>query len=356
MADKLALKEVKCSNCGADVQYLPGLEVTVCGYCGSRFAVDTRPIDVSVEAPDLIAPFAVNRDRFLASIRAWLSDGDYTPDDVLTAEIETKGTYLPFYAWSGEYKADWFASSGYDRQEEYLGMQDGKLVKKRRTVTDWRPSNGVINGKYLVYTLASDAIPQELAQFCEETPPSSAISFDPKQITGYTLEPFERDKTEFMTRVEQEVDAIAKMKASPLVPGDRSKDLICTTKLESQNCNRVYLPFWITTFVYSGKPFRCIVDGLNEKRIIGQRPQDPDRIKKAKKLLLPGKLALIASGVALVVPPMLGMQMMVGAHKWIVFGLLGATVLLWIAGSIAKSVMLARSRKLRQQLLAQMNK
>jgi len=238
MAEKLSLKEVKCSNCGADVQYLPGLVVSVCGYCGSKFTVDAPATDVTVDVPDLITPFAVTREKFLSAIRAWLSAGDYTPDDVLSAEIETKGTFLPFYAWSGDYKADWFASSGYDRQEEYLEMNDGKLVKKRRTVTDWRPSNGVINGKYVVYTLASDSIDQSLAGFCEEVPPSSAASFDPKQITGYTLEPFEKDQTEFLSRIEKEVDSIAEAKAMPLVPGDRKKDLTCSTQLLSQNCNR----------------------------------------------------------------------------------------------------------------------
>jgi hypothetical protein len=353
MSEKLTLTELKCSNCGAEVQFLPGLVLSVCGYCGSKFSTGAVKTEVSVDAPDLIAPFLVTRDRFLAAIRSWLSAGDYTPDDVLTADIETKGTYLPFYAWSGEYRADWSASSGYDRQEEYMEMSGDKLVKKRRTVTDWRPSNGVVNGKYLVYTLASDALDGALTSFCEEKPPSSAVSFDPKQITGFTLEPFEKDKTEFQSRLENDVDAIAESKAAPLVPGDRKKDLNCTTKIVSQNCNRIYLPFWVTTFVYSGKPFRCIVDGVEAGRIIGQRPEDPDRIKKAKKLLLPGKLALIAVGIALVVPPILGMHFLVGIHKWLVFGLFGAWVILAIGGAIAKSVMLSKSKKLRQTLLAQ---
>lgn len=352
---KLSLKEMKCSNCGADVQFLPGLDLSVCGYCGSKFAVSTQAVDVTVDPPDLIAPFRVDEGGFLRAIRGWLSEGTFTPDDVLTSEIETKGTYLPFYAWSGEYKADWFASSGYDRQEEYLEMQGDKLVKKRRTVTDWRPSNGVINGKYLIYTLASDSVDPSLARFCEEVPPSSAVSFDPSQIEGYALEPFEKDRSEFLTRVEDLVDSTAETKARPRVPGDRCKDLNCTTTLISQNCARVYLPFWVTTFLYGGEPFRCVVDGSDASRIAGTRPVDPDRMQKAKRLMLPGKLSLLAAGVSLILLPILGMPFLSGAHKWIVLGLLGVSIVSAIAGAIAKSVMLSRSRNLRQRLLAEMN-
>lgn len=355
MADKLVLRALKCSSCGADVQFLPGLDVSVCGYCGSSFERTSEATEVSVDAPDLVAPFRVDNGAFLKAIRGWLSEGAFTPDDVLTAEIETKGTYLPFYAWSGEYKADWFASSGYDRQEEYVEMQGDKLVKKRRTVTDWRPSSGVINGKYLIYTLASDSVDPGLAAFCEEVPPSSAVSFKAEQLAGFTLEPFDKDRSEFAARVEDGIEGIAAAVARPRVPGDRCKDLNCSTTIVSQNCARVYLPFWLTTFLYGGQPFRCVVDGCNAARIKGTRPVDPDRISKAKKLMLPGKLALLAAGVSLIILPLFGMQFLAGAHKWIVLGLLGTSALSAIAGAIAKSVMLEKSKKLRQQLLAEMN-
>ena len=355
MTDKLVLKALKCSNCGADVQFLPGLDVSVCGYCGSNFERASEAREVSVEAPDLLAPFRVNNDTFLKAIRGWLSEGAFTPDDVLTAEIETKGTYLPFYAWSGEYKADWFASSGYDRQEEYIEMQGDKLVKKHRKVTDWRPSNGVINGRYLIYTLASDSVDPELTAFCEEAPASSAVSFETEQLAGFTLEPFDKDSSEFAGRVEDEIERIAASVARPRIPGDRWKDLNCSTTIVSQDCVRVYLPFWLTTFLYGRQPFRCVVDGCNAARIKGTRPVDPDRINRARRMMLPGKLALIGAGVSLVLLPMLGMQFLAGAHKWIVLGLLGASMVFGIAGSIARSVMLARSKKLRQRLLAEMN-
>ncbi|HOZ18770.1 MAG TPA: hypothetical protein PLF04_10640, partial [Candidatus Fermentibacter daniensis] len=63
----------------------------------------------------------------------------------------------------------------------------------------------------------------------------------------------------------------------------------------------------------------------------------------------------IGAGVSLVLLPLLGMQFLAGAHKWIVLGLLGASAAFGIAGAIAKSVMLSRSKKLRQRLLTEMN-
>ena len=63
MTDKLVLKALKCSNCGADVQFLPGLDVSVCGYCGSNFERASEAREVSVEAPDLLAPFRVKIGR-----------------------------------------------------------------------------------------------------------------------------------------------------------------------------------------------------------------------------------------------------------------------------------------------------
>ena len=87
-----------------------------------------------------------------------MATGDYTPDELIEEATITKKErlYVPAYVYHGNYVANWTASFGYDRREEYTVHKkkyDSDTRKtyttpttKTKTVTDWRPVSGTDTG------------------------------------------------------------------------------------------------------------------------------------------------------------------------------------------------------------------
>ncbi len=146
-----SIKKIGCGNCGAELMFSPGTQLSLCNFCGSEFQIETA-IDSKVKTVNSILPFSTTPNQFEIAALKWLSEGDYTPDDILEGSLFNNqvGMYLPMWLFTGKYDGEWSASSGYDRQEEHWDKSfDGKkLVKKTRTVTDWRPSNGNCKGDF----------------------------------------------------------------------------------------------------------------------------------------------------------------------------------------------------------------
>lgn len=302
------LREIKCSSCGGEIQFDPETQVTICNFCGNSFSIEqAKTVDAIV--PEGIFPFKVTKEQFDASVLEWLSTGDYTPDDVLSGAVLKKvtGIYLPFYLYTGEYEADWSASSGYDRKEEYRKKgSDGKYYTETRTVTDWRPSSGHVSGKFHEFGSASALLPREFARFCEyfSLQRGDLKKFDKAYTLGFGMEPFALTQEAcFDSRVSGVVNSTISLKVSQVIPGDRKKDVHWTPRSIRKKSNNMYLPYWLATYEYSGNKYACVLDGQDNARITGSKPKDESRIRAVQSFPVPFYLTIamyvIASAVFL---------------------------------------------------------
>lgn len=356
----IQLKEIKCSNCGGEVQFDPSTQLTVCNFCGSTFDIKQAK-NVDVIEPDGIIPFKVTRELFNNSVLDWLSQGDFTPDDVLTGSVlkNISGIYLPFYSFDGSYAADWSASSGYYRKEtytEYVTKYENNRshqvpVTKTRTVTDWRPSSGKVNGAFSELGIASAALPNEYASFCEDATweRGSVKDFDIRVTTGFVMEAFSvSPDSSYDSRVQKKVSAIVDAHIAKVVPGDTKKDIQWTGSVNKVATN-VYLPFWLAAYAYNGKKYSCALDGQNCGRITGVKPIDEDRVKTIKSYFLPFYLT-IALYVIIAGLFFLSDGLREGAYRVLIGGLFPVAM----AGIIAtyrKNKLLTKSKRLRADIL-----
>jgi len=301
MEKQLQLKKIGCSNCGAELIFDPGTQMTNCNFCGSQFQIE-KAQDEEIATPDGILPFKVTKENYEQAVLSWLSEGDYTPDDILNSTIfeSVNGVYLPMWFYKGRYSGNWSASSGYDRREEYSEWSESqkKMVRKTRTVTDWRPSSGQCSGQFsiLAFAGAGKGIKPDVAVYAHGTSfnRGDLKAYDPKYTMGFNLIEYtvdEHDTWDILGKVQ--ADALVEADAKARIPGDRYKDFYADALYDKETPLRTYVPFWITNYKYGEKDFHVYMDGTSTSRLQGFRPEDAARKKEVNKKFIPGHILAV---------------------------------------------------------------
>lgn len=296
MEQKLQLKKISCSNCGAELMYDPGTQMTNCNFCGSKFEIE-KATDEELILPDGIIPFKVTKDEYRQAVLAWLSEGDYTPDDILTSSVfdQINGVYLPMYFYKGRYHGNWSASSGYNRREEYIKWSESqkKNVRKTRTVTDWRPSSGQVAGTFSILGFAGsgEAIKPEVAVYAQGTTfnRGELKKYDSKYTLGFNLIEFTTGEEDvWYTLGKTQADGVSTADIKYRIPGDKYKDLTYSVLYDREEAIKVYVPSWIVYYKYAEKDFHVCMDGTTTSRISGERPEDKARKDEVNKKFYKG--------------------------------------------------------------------
>lgn len=344
------LKKIGCKNCGAEVVFDPTTQLSNCNFCGSTYEIESATDEKEITI-DGILPFSIGKEEYQKEVLKFLSEGDYTPDDILSSSIfeSVTGSYIPMWFYSGRYDGNWSASSGYYRTERYMGRDsNGKLVEKSRTVTDWRPSNGQCQGEYSVFGFAGDheSIQPTIADYAHETQFSRGElkDFDTQYIAGFSMLEFSQDEHDTWDRNSKgRADAIVNAAAQSRVPGDTYKDFYVEAVYTKNKSMRTYVPFWITTYNYGEDQFYAYMDGRDKTRLKGTRPVDEERKSIVKKKFIPGHVVAVLAIIIFF------------AVDRISSGL-GWTLFLALAGAYGwgfweKHKIISASKKIRQEIL-----
>jgi hypothetical protein len=282
-----------CRNCGATTNVAASRSIR-CPFCGSEHVV-ARPDDPYVVQPEALIPFAVEEERAQTVYREWLGSGFFRPRDLHAAATDHKmrPVFLPFWDCRAEAWSRWTATAGYDRQrqEEYTETEGGQSVTKTRTVTEtsWRPAEGehqATYGRELVS--ASKGLSQDWVSRLGDFDLGQLQSYRPDFLLGRESEEAALDRTAALAVAGEQIRERERSACAALVPGDRHKDLRVETALSDVEARLLFLPVWMASFQYGGKPYRCVVNGQTGK-IGGEAP-----VSK-------GRVGLVIGGVVLVV-------------------------------------------------------
>jgi len=357
------LSKISCNSCGAELIFNPASQKTLCNFCGSEFEIEQADGAGEIMLPDGVLPFTVNQDGFKTRVLEWLSEGDYTPDDILTSSVfeEYSGVYLPMHFFSGQYAGNWSASSGYNRTERYVGRDiNGKPVTKTRIVTDWRPSSGSVGGKYDILCYAGDEVKGDqgtsITNFAEATSfeRGQMKKFDAKYTLGSSLLEFKlQDDDVWHDRGEAKMNLIGMADIQGRIPGDKYKDLHYDLSHDHKAVTKVYIPSWIACYKYKDEKFYVTLDGANANRVGDlPRPEDQARKDRVKKFFYPGHAGLFIFVACLITGVSLGERhdlydaTIVGGQVGIFIAAAG-----YITAGIRRWWELKKSREKRQEIL-----
>jgi DNA-directed RNA polymerase subunit RPC12/RpoP len=239
-------RNIRCSHCGAPVEFNPGDLMATCNYCGFTVLVETG------KAYNFEHSLLLNKqskDQIESSVMKWMSSGFLKPSDLdrKSKFLELDLVYLPFWLISVESKTNY----------EGIFERISPPVKK----------DGEIKKEYNWLVLAREAADFPTREY--DVPLDGKIPYDFRKIEKFAkIINSEVVKEEAINIAKQEIEAHHRFLLLQNV------DRIIETKSIHEIKQVIYLhsPVWFVKYQYKRKSFNLIVDGATGLVVKGDIP------------------------------------------------------------------------------------
>ena len=133
---------VDCSNCGASSTLEPHVTSALCPYCSTPLVVNSAH-DETIIQPKSLLPFKFGKEQAKDELKGWISKLWFAPNNLKKAVLNFdhfKGIYIPYWTFDTDTLTDYVGQRGeyYYQTETYTTMEDGKPVTKTRRVRKTR--------------------------------------------------------------------------------------------------------------------------------------------------------------------------------------------------------------------------
>ncbi|MCW4000327.1 MAG: hypothetical protein NWE93_08805 [Candidatus Bathyarchaeota archaeon] len=239
-------QNIRCSHCGAPVDFTPGELVASCKYCGFTTVIETG------QAFNFEHSILLNRyspEQMEGLIRDWMRSGFMKPGDLAKKSkiFEKNLVYLPFWVVSCE------ASTKYKGIFERIAppiVKEGEIKKKY----DW-----------LVLARQASDFPTQ----AYDIPLEGKIPYDFRKIEGYAKvlnSEIEREQATELAR--QQIDTHHRF----LLQEDIDRVIEATTTLTPKQMVYLHAPIWFIRYEYKGKNYQMLIGGAKGIVIKGDIP------------------------------------------------------------------------------------
>ncbi len=240
------VREIRCSNCGAPLEFEPGEIVATCRYCGFTQVIETGKA-FTLEHSMLLNEY--NSEQAEKLVRNWMRSGFLKPGDLARSSkiLEKTLTYLPFWIVSVT------ATTTYKGIFERLVPP---VVKE-----------GKIGKKYNWLVLARKATQFPTREY--DVPLEGKVPYDFRKIEGFAkVLNSEMEKREAVELTRQQIETHHRFLAQQDV------DKIIEIKTDFKIGEAVYLhaPIWFIVYEYKGERYQILLDGATGAVIKGDIP------------------------------------------------------------------------------------
>ena len=240
-------QEIRCSHCGAPVEFQPGELTATCKYCGFTTVVETAQA-FTFEHSLLLNTF--DQTQIDKPIKDWMQSGFMKPGDLTRkAKIREKQlVYLPFWVISV------VAKSKYKGIFERIAPA---IVKE-----------GTIEKEYNWLVLAREATEFPTREY--DVPLEGKIPYDFRKIEGFAkILNSEIEKDEALELAKQQIEASQRF----LLKQDVDKIVDLSTEFNVKQMVYLHAPIWFIKYEYRGESYKLLVDGATGMVVKADIPQ-----------------------------------------------------------------------------------
>ncbi len=239
-------QEIRCSHCGAPVEFKPGEIIATCKYCGFTTVIETGQA-FTFEHSLLLNNYSLDQIENLT--RDWMRSGFLKPNDLAKkSKIQEKSlVYLPFWVISA------VATTKYKGVFERISPP---IVKE-----------GQIQKEYNWLVLAREAAGFPTREY--DVPLSGKIPYDFRKIEGFSkLLNSEIDRDEALGLAKQQIEAHHRF----LIQQDVDKIVEASTEVDLKQMVYLHAPIWFVKYEYKGSMYQLIIDGASGEALKGDIP------------------------------------------------------------------------------------
>jgi DNA-directed RNA polymerase subunit RPC12/RpoP len=228
-------RQMKCSECGAVVEFPDNLTARRCEFCDSP-AVLASEAQADHYLPESVVPFAIPREAATASFRSWLGKLWFRPSNL-------------------KEKAD-------------ISEHRTRQVRKIR----WEPASGRRHDRHDDHLVcASRGLPDVLTRKMANFATGALVPYRREMLQGFSAESYAIDLPDGWQRAQGEIAAIQEARCAGDVPGDTQRHLRVSNRFAKTSFKHVLLPVWVAAYRYHDKVFRFLVNGQTG-RVSGDAP------------------------------------------------------------------------------------
>jgi DNA-directed RNA polymerase subunit RPC12/RpoP len=239
-------QSIRCSNCGAPVEFQPGELVATCKYCGFTIVIETGQAFV-FEHSLLLNHY--DQTQIEKPIRDWMVSGFMKPGDLARKSkiTEKELVYLPFWVVSIT------VNSTYKGVFERVAPP---VVKE-----------GTIEKEYNWLVLAREASTFPTREY--DVPLEGKIPYDFRKIEGFAkIFNSEIEREEALELAEQQIDAHHRF----LLEQDVDKIIDMKNDFNVKSMVYLHAPVWFIKYEYHGNTYQLIIDGAQGMVLKGDIP------------------------------------------------------------------------------------
>jgi hypothetical protein len=239
-------QNIRCSHCGAPVEFKPGEIIATCKYCGFTTVVETGQA-FNFEHSLLLNKF--NEAQIEEPIRNWMSSGFLKPPDLAKKSkiMEKNLVYLPFWVVSVEAKTSY---KGIFERIAPPVVKEGKIQKEYNWLVLAREAAGFPTREY-------------------DVPLEGKIPYDFRKIEGFAkVLNSEIDREEALELAKQQIEAHHRY----LLQQDVDKIIEMYTDINVKQVVYLHAPVWFVKYEYKGKTYQLIMDGAAGMALKGDIP------------------------------------------------------------------------------------
>jgi hypothetical protein len=239
-------QNIRCSHCGAPVEFKPGEIIATCKYCGFTTVIETGQA-FNFEHSLLLNNYS--EDQVENLVRDWMRSGFMKPGDLAKkSKITEKNlVYLPF----------WLVSA--DATTKYKGIFERispPIVKE-----------GQIQKEYNWLVLAREAAGFPTREY--NVPLAGKIPYDFRKIEGFAkLLNSEMDRDEALELAKQQIEAHHRF----LLQQDIDKIVEAATNINLKQMVYLHAPIWFIKYQYKDNMYQLIIDGATGMVLKGDIP------------------------------------------------------------------------------------
>jgi hypothetical protein len=239
-------QNIRCSHCGAPVDFKPGEIVATCKYCGFTTVIETGEA-FNFEHSLLLNKF--DEEQIEDPIKSWMRSGFLKPGDLAKKSniTEKELVYLPFWVVSVE------ASSSYKGIFERITpaiVKEGKIEKEYNWLVLAREAAGFPTREY-------------------DVPLEGKIPYDFRKIEGFAkVLNSEIERDEAIELAKQQIEAHHRY----LLKEDVDRVVEMQTAFNVKQVVYLHAPIWFVKYKYKGEAYQMIIDGASGVALKGDIP------------------------------------------------------------------------------------
>lgn len=288
---------ISCDACGSQFQFEQDIHSGECPYCGHSVVLGTS--EEKLFKPQSLLAFKIEetaaKERFRRWLRSlWLAPSglkQYAKDD-----SRLNGIYLPYWTYDSDTTTQYVGERGdtYQVPEEYVTIQDGRRVVRRRMVTKirWTSVRGVVSRFFDdVLIGASRSLPRQITDRLAPWDLENLGPFQKEYLSGFGSQAYQVELDRGFEYARNVMDGIIRADIARDIGGDAQRIHRLETRHRHTTFKHILLPIWSAEFSYRNKSYHFVVNARTGK-VQGERPYSKWKIALVVGI---GMLLLIAA-------------------------------------------------------------